>query len=55
MNRLEFLRKIVEKEGGTLSEQMNYGEDYKFIPVTSVMSGLGQEVTPDIYFNNPSR
>lgn len=28
---------------------MNYGEDYKFIPVTSVMSGLGQEVTPDIY------
>lgn len=32
-----------------LSEQMNYGEDYKFIPVTSVMSGLGQEVTSDIY------
>ena len=32
-----------------MSEQMNYGEDYKYIPVTSVMSGKGQEVRPDIY------
>ncbi|RTQ91935.1 MBL fold metallo-hydrolase [Lysinibacillus telephonicus] len=28
---------------------MNYGEDYKYIPMTSLMSGIGIEVTPDIY------
>lgn len=28
---------------------MNYGEDYKYIPMTSLMSGIGHEVTPDIY------
>ncbi|MCM3387919.1 MBL fold metallo-hydrolase [Ureibacillus chungkukjangi] len=32
-----------------MSEQMNYGEDYKYIPMTSVSSGKGQEVRPDIY------
>jgi len=37
-------------EGGfKLTEEMNYGEDYKYIPVTSIMSGKGQEVRPDIY------
>jgi len=28
---------------------MNYGEDYKYIPMTSITSGHGQEVRPDIY------
>lgn len=28
---------------------MNYGSDYKYIPTTSVNSGLGVEVLPDIY------
>ncbi|KGR74864.1 MBL fold metallo-hydrolase [Ureibacillus sinduriensis] len=32
-----------------MSEQMNYGDDYKYIPMTSVSSGKGMEVRPDIY------
>ncbi|HWK24770.1 MAG TPA: MBL fold metallo-hydrolase [Ureibacillus sp.] len=32
-----------------MTEQMNYGEDYKYIPVTSSMSGVGVEVLPDLY------
>ena len=32
-----------------MDEQMRYGEDYKYIPVTSVLSMIGQEVIPDIY------
>lgn len=28
---------------------MNYGEDYKYIPATSVASGSGMEVLPDLY------
>ncbi|RUL52149.1 MBL fold metallo-hydrolase [Lysinibacillus antri] len=32
-----------------MDEQMNYGEDYKYIPMSSLMSGIGVEVTPDIY------
>ena len=32
-----------------MSEQMNYGDDYKYIPMTSVSSGKGHEVRPDIY------
>lgn len=28
---------------------MNYGEDYKYIPMSSVSSGKGQEIMPDIY------
>ncbi|MDN4492490.1 MBL fold metallo-hydrolase [Ureibacillus aquaedulcis] len=32
-----------------MTEQMNYGEDYKYIPMTSIGSGTGQEVMPDIY------
>ena len=28
---------------------MNYGDDYKFIPATSVQSGVSQEVLPDLY------
>jgi len=32
-----------------MDEQMRYGEDYKYIPVTSILSMVGQEVIPDIY------
>ena len=32
-----------------MDEQLRYGEDYKYIPVTSVLSMVGQEVIPDIY------
>ncbi|MCJ8009861.1 MBL fold metallo-hydrolase [Lederbergia wuyishanensis] len=28
---------------------MEYGEDYKYIPVTSINSGIGQEIEKDIY------
>lgn len=30
-------------------QQLSYGSDYKFIPATSVGSGVGIEVLPDIY------
>src|SRR5690625_2334047 len=32
-----------------MPEEMNYGEGYKYIPTTSVNSGVGIEVLPDIY------
>ncbi|MFJ8235933.1 MBL fold metallo-hydrolase [Ureibacillus sp. NPDC094379] len=32
-----------------MSEQMNYGDDYKFIPVTSIFSGVGKEVATELY------
>ena len=32
-----------------MDEQIHYGKDYKYIPVTSVLSMVGQEVIPDIY------
>ncbi len=34
---------------GWLDQEMNYGSDYKYIPTTSVNSGLGIEILPDIY------
>src|SRR5690625_4415241 len=30
-------------------KQMSYGDDYKYIPTTSIMSGSGIEVLPDLY------
>ncbi|WP_405169778.1 MBL fold metallo-hydrolase [Paenibacillus sp. FSL H8-0280] len=30
-------------------EQLNYGTDYKFVPVTSVGSGVGIEILPDLF------
>ena len=30
-------------------EDLSYGEDYKFIPATSIESGTGTEVLPDLY------
>lgn len=32
-----------------MDEQMSYGDDYKFIPATSIGSGVGIEVLPDLY------
>ncbi len=32
-----------------MDKDMNYGEDYKFIPATSVGSGVGLEVLADLY------
>nr|WP_106783108.1 MBL fold metallo-hydrolase [Lysinibacillus timonensis] len=32
-----------------MDKEMHYGEDYKFIPATSVGSGVGIEVLPDLY------
>ena len=32
-----------------MNEELNYGDDYKYIPVTSILSGVGQQVTNDIY------
>src|SRR5699024_9666254 len=32
-----------------LSENIGYGSDYKYLPATSVFSGSGIEVLPDLY------
>lgn len=32
-----------------MSEQLHYGDDYKFIPVTSILSGVGLNITEDLY------
>lgn len=33
----------------TMDQEMSYGSDYKFIPATSVGSGVGIEVLPDLF------
>jgi glyoxylase-like metal-dependent hydrolase (beta-lactamase superfamily II) len=32
-----------------VDQELSYGSDYKFIPATSIGSGLGLEVLPDVY------
>ncbi len=32
-----------------MDENLSYGKDYKFIPATSIESGVGTEVLPDLY------
>lgn len=32
-----------------MDQELSYGSDYKFIPATSIGSGLGIEVLPDVY------
>lgn len=32
-----------------MDKDMNYGKDYKFIPATSVQSGVSQELLPELY------
>lgn len=32
-----------------MNQDMNYGEDYKFIPATSIASGTGMELLMDVY------
>lgn len=41
-----------KKEGLKMEKDMNYGDDYKFIPATSVSSGMGIEVLPDLFCYN---
>lgn len=36
-------------QGVNMDKQMHYGSDYKFIPTTSIGSGIGIQVLPDIY------
>ncbi len=38
----------IKKEGYTMSKEMNYGDDYKFIPATSIGSGVGKELLTDL-------
>jgi glyoxylase-like metal-dependent hydrolase (beta-lactamase superfamily II) len=37
------------KEDIIVDKNMNYGSDYKFIPATSIGSGVGIDVLPDLY------
>lgn len=37
------------KRSDDVDKEMNYGSDYKFIPTTSIASGAGIEVLPDIF------
>lgn len=32
-----------------MDKEMNYGDDYKFIPTSSIGNGIGMEVLPDLY------
>src|SRR4051794_21622638 len=32
-----------------MDQEMSYGNDYKFIPATSISSGVGMEVMPDLF------
>lgn len=32
-----------------MEQEMNYGSDYKPLPTTSIASGVGIEVLPDLY------
>lgn len=32
-----------------MESNISYGDDYKFIPATSIASGIGMEILPDIY------
>ena len=32
-----------------MDKEMNYGSDYKFIPATSIASGIGFQLLPDVY------
>jgi glyoxylase-like metal-dependent hydrolase (beta-lactamase superfamily II) len=35
--------------GMEIDKEMNYGSDYKYIPATSIGSGVGMEVLPDLF------
>lgn len=34
-----------------MQNRMSYGDDYKFIPATSIRSGTGEELRPDVYYH----
>jgi len=40
---------ILLRGGNTLDEQMSYGSDYKYLPMTSIQSGKGIELLPDLF------
>ncbi len=40
---------IIGSRGVNMSKDLNYGQDYMFIPATSIGSGIGIEVVPDLY------
>jgi glyoxylase-like metal-dependent hydrolase (beta-lactamase superfamily II) len=45
-----FRQNISITSGGVfLKNKLSYGEDYKFIPATSLENGVGTEVLPDLY------
>ncbi|MEK4628158.1 MBL fold metallo-hydrolase [Solibacillus sp. FSL R7-0682] len=33
-----------------MDQEMNYGSDYKYVPATTINSGRGEEVLPDIFY-----
>ncbi len=39
----------MKEEGFSMHNDMNYGDDFKYIPATSIWSGDGVEVLPDLY------
>lgn len=39
----------MKEEGLSMHNDMNYGNDFKYIPATSIWSGDGVEVLPDLY------
>ena len=41
--------KVAVERRPMMDQQMNYGEDYKFIPASSINNGIGKEVLPDLY------
>lgn len=53
MDKFSFSRKTIfierTKEGKELEKEMEYGSDYSWIPATSIGSGTGMEVLPDVY------
>src|SRR5699024_10194457 len=41
----------IYKGGFRMPQEMHYGEDYKYIPQTSIESGISREVLPDLYMH----
>lgn len=45
----ENILEIFSERRGLMDKQISYGKDHKFIPATSIGSGIGVEVLPDLY------
>jgi glyoxylase-like metal-dependent hydrolase (beta-lactamase superfamily II) len=49
-SKIALSAKLQNNKGGLrMDQEMSYGSDYKFIPATSIGSGIGIEVMPDLY------